>query len=51
MKNVHDRIRMACGNDYGLVIESQPGIGTAVVIRLPYLKSESEETHETADRG
>ena len=51
MKNVHDRIRMACGNAYGLEIESQPGIGTAVVIRLPYLKPESEETHETADRG
>ena len=36
MKNVHDRIRLACGQAFGLEIESQPGVGTAVVINLPY---------------
>jgi len=36
MKNVHDRIRMACGPAFGLEIESAPGVGTAVVIDLPY---------------
>ena len=50
-KNVHDRIRLACGPAYGLEIESQVGVGTAVVINLPYQTSEKEEAHETADRG
>ena len=49
--NVHDRIRLACGPAYGLEIESQVGVGTAVVINLPYQTSEKEEAHETADRG
>ena len=35
-RNVHNRIRLACGNAYGLEIESQEGVGTAVVLRLPY---------------
>lgn len=47
-KNVHDRIRLACGPEYGLEIESQEGVGTAVVIRLPGRMQ--EEKHETADR-
>ena len=46
-KNVHDRIRLACGPRYGLEIESQEDIGTAVVIRLPY--HSSEDSHETVD--
>ena len=47
-KNVHDRIRLACGGQYGLEIESGEGVGTAVVIRLPYQMTEGP--HETADR-
>ena len=47
-KNVHDRIRLACGPQYGLEIESQEGVGTAVVIHLP--DNMPEVTHETADR-
>lgn len=47
-KNVHDRIRLACGPEYGLEIESQEGVGTAVVIRLSGRMQ--EEKHETADR-
>lgn len=47
MKNVHDRIRLACGESYGLEIESQVGVGTAVVLCLPY--AEGEEIYETAD--
>ena len=43
-KNVHDRIRLACGPAYGLEIESQVGIGTAVVLHLPYLFPESSES-------
>ncbi len=41
-KNVHDRIRLSCGSEYGLEIESQTGIGTAVVLHLPYRAAESE---------
>lgn len=50
-KNVHDRIRLACGPAYGLEIESQAGIGTAVVILLPYQAPEKEGAHEAVDRG
>ena len=50
-KNVHDRIRLACGPAYGLEIESQAGIGTAVVIHLPYQAPRKEDAHEAADRG
>jgi two-component system sensor histidine kinase YesM len=46
-KNVHDRIRLACGHPYGLEIESQEDVGTAVVIRLPY--QQPEGLHETID--
>ena len=49
MKNVHDRIRLACGKPYVLEVESQSGVGTAVVLCLPYQKS--EEKHEAADCG
>lgn len=45
MKNVYDRIRLACGAEYGLEIESHPGIGTAVVIHLPYRVLEMREEH------
>lgn len=33
--NVHRRVRFIFGKDYGLFIESQPGAGTTVGIRLP----------------
>lgn len=46
-KNVHDRIRLACGHPYGLEIESQEDVGTAVVIRLPYHQPEGR--NETVD--
>lgn len=46
-KNVHDRIRLACGEPYGLEIESQLGVGTAVVMRLPHRIREVE--HEASD--
>lgn len=46
-KNVHDRIRLACGEPFGLEIESQTGVGTAVVMRLPYRTR--EVNHEATD--
>lgn len=35
MQNVHYRIRLYYGEEYGLKIESQPGEGTRVVVRIP----------------
>ena len=33
--NVHKRIRLYCGEPYGLLFESEPGKGSVVSIRLP----------------
>ena len=35
LSNVHERLRAVYGTAYGLAIESQPGAGTTVVIRVP----------------
>ena len=35
LKNVHQRIRLYCGNHYGLSFDSTPGEGTTVTVRLP----------------
>ncbi len=35
MANVDERLRTAFGDDYGLVVETAPGAGTKVVVRLP----------------
>ncbi|WP_246608733.1 sensor histidine kinase [Paenibacillus agaridevorans] len=40
LKNVHDRIRMQYGNDYGLSISSNPEMGTTITITLPARKAE-----------
>jgi len=41
LSNVEERIKLICGEDYGLRITSRPGEGTAVVITLPVMKGES----------
>lgn len=35
LKNVHQRIRLYCGDPYGLSFDSTPGEGTTVTVRLP----------------
>ena len=40
MWNVHKRLQYSFGEAYGLSIESEPGVGTTVTIRLPDEKSE-----------
>ncbi len=35
LANVDDRLRAAFGNDYGLVVETAPGAGTKVSMRVP----------------
>jgi len=33
--NVDARLRNAFGDDYGLVVETAPGAGTMVILRVP----------------
>ncbi len=35
LKNVHQRIRLYCGEPYGLSFESEQGVGTTVTVHLP----------------
>jgi len=35
LKNVHERVRQACGAPYGILVESKPDIGTSVRILFP----------------
>jgi two-component system LytT family sensor kinase len=35
LANVDDRLRAAFGNDYGLVVDTAPGAGTKVSMRVP----------------
>ncbi len=44
--NVHKRIRLYCGEPYGLSFESEPGKGTVVSIRLPQSRPAQEEENE-----
>lgn len=39
LANVDDRLRAAFGNDYGLVVETAPGAGTKVSMRVPKFRS------------
>ena len=38
LRNVHQRIRLTFGEEYGLAIHSEPDAGTTVCIRLPVLE-------------
>ena len=38
LRNVHQRIRLTFGEEYGLAIHSEPDAGTTVCIRLPVLQ-------------
>lgn len=40
LKNVHDRIRMQYGDEYGISISGRPGHGTTVTFALPARKAE-----------
>ncbi|MFC5446988.1 cache domain-containing sensor histidine kinase [Paenibacillus aestuarii] len=38
LANVDERIKLICGTDYGLDIQSEPGRGTTIRIRLPFMR-------------
>ena len=40
--NINDRIRIAYGKEYGVLLESIPGGGTKTVLRLPVTKESRE---------
>ncbi len=46
LSNVDERLRLYYGNEYGLVVESQPGIGTTCKIELPLVQNNMPEGEE-----
>ena len=42
MRNVNERIKLIYGEEYGLYIESVPGEGTVVTVKLPERKFKQE---------
>ncbi|MFD0712877.1 sensor histidine kinase [Paenibacillus sp. GCM10027626] len=42
VRNVNERLQMLLGPEYGLHIESAPGEGTLIIMRLPIVRSEEE---------
>lgn len=51
--NISQRIRLSCGEPYGLTVQSRPGQGSTFTLRLPMLTKEmiSDDEVQTADRG
>ncbi|MFB9278846.1 cache domain-containing sensor histidine kinase [Cohnella cellulosilytica] len=50
LTNVHRRIRLQCGREYGLSVTSAPNVGTRIVIRLPMDKGRGGSGDEYSDR-
>ncbi len=51
LRNIHRRIRLSCGALYGLTIDSAPGSGTKVTVRLPIKRAEESQKEETSCTG
>lgn len=49
LKNVHERIRLTFGADYGLTVLSEPDAGTTVRIRIPAF-TEPADVHTDGER-
>ena len=48
--NVHKRIRLYCGSEYGLSFESTAGQGTTVTVRLPQTRLPAPTQPESEDK-
>lgn len=44
LKNIEDRIRLHFGSSYGISLDSTPGLGTLVHVKLPLYYGEGEES-------
>lgn len=44
--NVHNRIKLRFGQEYGLSIESEPDMGTSVTVHIPYFTSRGGDGNE-----
>ena len=44
LKNIHERLQLTFGPDYGLQIESAPGEGTKVTANLPIIRKKEGNT-------
>lgn len=42
VKNVNDRLKIYFGERYGITIQSEPDVGTSVMVRIPCISSEKE---------
>lgn len=42
VRNVHDRIRLHFGEEWGIHIESEPGMGTQIIMRFPARENASD---------
>ena len=42
LKNINERIKLYFGNDYGISIESQKGVGTRVTVTVPVIDSDAQ---------
>ncbi len=51
LSNIHRRIRLSCGEEYGLTIDSAPWSGTKVTLRLPAMAAPRRGEEETACTG
>ena len=51
LKNIHQRIQLAFGDEYGISIESKVGFGTSVHIRMPYTKDRNDFPKNANDRS
>ncbi|WP_025684876.1 cache domain-containing sensor histidine kinase [Paenibacillus maysiensis] len=52
LKNVHARIRTVCGDHYGVMVQSNPNLGTSVTMVFPLKKEEQEdEKHSSINSG
>lgn len=47
LRNVHERLRLYYGSPYGLMLDSVPGVGTTVTIKIPY--QEAVNVHVQSD--
>ncbi len=48
--NVNNRIQLVFGREYGLIVESEPDVGTTVSIRMPAVPY-TEENRKTLEKG